>query len=84
MQTFYLKALYEFEAIGHHRYVAAVENNIGFLLLLLDPTKTRKNTYTFSEAIGGYLIAFQIPFAAHKSIDTGSTLFSNETIRPSS
>jgi tetratricopeptide (TPR) repeat protein len=31
----YLKALYEFEAIGHHRYVAVVENNMGFLLLTL-------------------------------------------------
>jgi tetratricopeptide (TPR) repeat protein len=30
---FYLKALYEFEAVGHHRYVAVVENNIGLLLL---------------------------------------------------
>ena len=33
--AFYSKALYEFEAIGHHRYVAAVENNMGFLLLSL-------------------------------------------------
>ncbi|HEX6716369.1 MAG TPA: winged helix-turn-helix domain-containing protein, partial [Pyrinomonadaceae bacterium] len=32
-KLFYLRALHEFEAIGHHRYVAAVENNIGFLLL---------------------------------------------------
>jgi tetratricopeptide (TPR) repeat protein len=30
---FYLKALQEFEAVGNHRYVAIVENNIGFLLL---------------------------------------------------
>jgi tetratricopeptide (TPR) repeat protein len=30
---FYFKALSEFDAIGHHRYVAVVENNIGFLLL---------------------------------------------------
>jgi len=29
----YLKALSEFEAVGHHRYVAVVENNLGFLLL---------------------------------------------------
>jgi len=30
---FYFKALSEFEAVGHHRYVAVVENNLGFLLL---------------------------------------------------
>lgn len=30
---FYNRALFEFEAIGHHRYVAVVENNLGFLLL---------------------------------------------------
>lgn len=30
---FYLKALHQFEAVGHHRYVALVENNIGLLLL---------------------------------------------------
>ena len=29
------KALYEFEAVGNHRYVAAVHNNIGFVLLAL-------------------------------------------------
>lgn len=34
-KDFYLKALYEFQAIGHHRYAAAVENNIGLLLLSL-------------------------------------------------
>jgi len=32
-KRFYIKALYEFEAVGHHRYIAAVENNLGFLLL---------------------------------------------------
>ena len=30
---FYLKALDQFEAVGHHRYVAIVENNLGLLLL---------------------------------------------------
>jgi DNA-binding winged helix-turn-helix (wHTH) protein/tetratricopeptide (TPR) repeat protein len=30
---FYLKALHQFEAVGHHRYIAIVENNIGLLLL---------------------------------------------------
>ena len=34
-QEFYYKALHEFEAVGNHRYVAIVENNIGFLLLNL-------------------------------------------------
>jgi tetratricopeptide (TPR) repeat protein len=29
----YYKALHEFEAVGNHRYVAIVENNVGFLLL---------------------------------------------------
>jgi DNA-binding winged helix-turn-helix (wHTH) protein/Tfp pilus assembly protein PilF len=32
-KDFYIKALSEFEAVGHHRYVAVVENNLGFLLL---------------------------------------------------
>lgn len=32
-KDFYLKALYQFEAVGHHRYVAVVENNMGLLLL---------------------------------------------------
>ena len=31
----FLRALYECEAIGHHRFAAAVENNLGFLLLSL-------------------------------------------------
>lgn len=35
-KEFYYKALREFEAIGNHRYVAIVENNIGFLLLNLN------------------------------------------------
>ena len=38
------RALYEFEAIGHHRYAAVVENNLGFLLLGLqkfDQAKSR-------------------------------------------
>jgi len=29
----FVRALYESEALGHHRYVATVENNLGFLLL---------------------------------------------------
>jgi DNA-binding winged helix-turn-helix (wHTH) protein/tetratricopeptide (TPR) repeat protein len=29
------RAIYRFEAVGHHRYVAAIENNMGFLLLSL-------------------------------------------------
>jgi tetratricopeptide (TPR) repeat protein len=33
---FYYKALEEFEAVGNHRYVAIVENNIGLLLLNLN------------------------------------------------
>lgn len=32
-KCFYMKALSELEAVGHHRYVAVVENNLGFLLL---------------------------------------------------
>ena len=34
-KQFYYEALHEFEAVGNHRYVAIVENNIGFLLLNL-------------------------------------------------
>jgi TolB-like protein len=32
---YYRKALYEFEAVGNHRYSAVVENNHGYLLLTL-------------------------------------------------
>jgi DNA-binding winged helix-turn-helix (wHTH) protein/tetratricopeptide (TPR) repeat protein len=32
-KDFYIKALSQFEAVGHHRYVAVVQNNLGFLLL---------------------------------------------------
>jgi len=35
-KEFYYKALHEFEAVGNHRYVGIVENNIGFLLLNLN------------------------------------------------
>lgn len=35
----FLRALYESEALGHHRNVASVENNIGFLLLNLQAYK---------------------------------------------
>jgi tetratricopeptide (TPR) repeat protein len=38
----YNTALYEFEAIGHHRIVATVENNLGFLLLNLGFTAESK------------------------------------------
>ena len=31
----FLRVLYECEAVGHHRYVAVAENNLGFLLLSL-------------------------------------------------
>ena len=58
---FYLKALHELEAVGHHRYVAAVENNIGFLLLLLGSHKeserhlirSRRLFNSFSDSIRG-------------------------------
>ena len=36
---FYQKALEEFEAVGHHRYVAIVQNNMGLLLLSLEDYK---------------------------------------------
>lgn len=32
-ESHFLRSLYECEAVGHHRYAAAVENNMGFLLL---------------------------------------------------
>jgi DNA-binding winged helix-turn-helix (wHTH) protein/tetratricopeptide (TPR) repeat protein len=32
---FYLRALHQFKAVGHHRYVAVVENNMGLLSLAL-------------------------------------------------
>jgi len=34
-QEHYRKALYEFKAVGNHRYAAVVENNHGYLLLAL-------------------------------------------------
>lgn len=33
------RALYKFEAVGHHRFVAAIENNLGFLLLSVEMLK---------------------------------------------
>jgi DNA-binding winged helix-turn-helix (wHTH) protein/tetratricopeptide (TPR) repeat protein len=33
---YFQRAYYEFVAIGHHRYAAVVENNLGFLLLNLE------------------------------------------------
>ena len=58
---FYLKALHEFEAIGHHRYVAIVENNMGLLLLSLENYKqseehllrSRKLFDGFSDSLRG-------------------------------
>jgi tetratricopeptide (TPR) repeat protein len=58
---FYLKALYEFEAIGHHRYVAIAENNMGLLLLSLGNYKeseecllrSRKLLSSFSDSLRG-------------------------------
>ena len=41
-RQFYQKALHEFEAVGNHRYVAIVENNMGLLLL-------NQNAYQESE-----------------------------------
>lgn len=38
-KTHFLRALYECEAIGHHRSAAAVENNLGFLFLSLGAVK---------------------------------------------
>jgi TolB-like protein len=37
------RALYQCEAIGHHRFAAAVENNLGFLLLSLGHFKESEN-----------------------------------------
>jgi DNA-binding winged helix-turn-helix (wHTH) protein/tetratricopeptide (TPR) repeat protein len=34
-KDYYLRALYEFAAVGNHRYVGIVENNLGFLLLTI-------------------------------------------------
>ena len=58
---FYYKALSEFEAIGNHRYVASVENNIGLLLLSIGQYKeseehllrSRKLFNEFSDTLRG-------------------------------
>jgi len=42
-KDYYRKALREFAAIGNHRYVGIVENNIGFLLLTLGSFKESAN-----------------------------------------
>ncbi|HET8669452.1 MAG TPA: tetratricopeptide repeat protein, partial [Candidatus Saccharimonadales bacterium] len=34
-RQFYSKALHEFEAVGNHRLVAIVENNLGYLLMMM-------------------------------------------------
>ncbi len=35
IQAHYRRALYEFQAVGHHRYAAAAQNNHGYLLMTL-------------------------------------------------
>lgn len=35
-KAFYSKALYQFEAVGNHRLVTIVENNLGYLLLVME------------------------------------------------
>jgi len=60
-KDFYLKALFEFEAVGHHRYVAAVENNVGLLLLTVGShekserhlLRSRRLFYSFSDSVRG-------------------------------
>jgi tetratricopeptide (TPR) repeat protein len=52
---FYRKALYEFEAIGHHRYVAIVENNIGLLLLTMgDYDKSEQHLLRSLKLLNGF------------------------------
>ena len=52
---FYVKALYEFEAIGHHRYMAVVENNMGLLLLNLGNYKeSEKHLLRSSKLFSGF------------------------------
>jgi DNA-binding winged helix-turn-helix (wHTH) protein len=60
-KEFYFKALYEFEAVGNHRYVAIVENNLGLLFLMVRRYETserhlvraRKLFEGFSDCIRG-------------------------------
>ena len=40
--------MYEFEAIGHHRYTAVVENNLGFLLLGLQEFDQASNRLLYA------------------------------------
>jgi tetratricopeptide (TPR) repeat protein len=64
----FLRALYESEALGHHRNVASVENNIGFLLI---------NIGSYSEAEQRLLRARRI-FAALNDIVRGAQV--NDTL----
>jgi DNA-binding winged helix-turn-helix (wHTH) protein/tetratricopeptide (TPR) repeat protein len=51
----YIKALYEFEAIGHHRYVAIVENNMGLLSLSLgDYKKSEEHLLRSQRVLHGF------------------------------
>jgi tetratricopeptide (TPR) repeat protein len=58
------QAIYEFEAIGHHRYAAVVENNFGFLLLTLEEfdraEKHLLRARRFLEAFGDRIRAAQV------------------------
>jgi len=67
-REFYYKALHEFEAVGNHRYVAIVENNIGFLLLNL-------NVYKESEC---HLLRSRRLFEAFSDVVRGAQV--NETL----
>ena len=67
-KQFYYVALHEFEAVGNHRYVAIVENNIGFLLL-------NQNAYEQSEY---HLLRASRLFDAFSDVVRGAQV--NETL----
>jgi len=67
-REFYQTALHEFEAVGNHRYVAIVENNMGLLLL-------NQNAYHESER---HLLRSSRLFEAFSDVVRGAQV--NETL----
>jgi TolB-like protein len=83
---FYYEALHEFEAVGNHRYVAIVENNIGFLQLNLNAyqesechlLRSRRLFEVFCDAVRGAQVSETL---ARLYVATGQHVLAQEAIK---
>lgn len=84
-QVHFWRALYESEALGHHRNVGSVENNIGFLLLSLgfhrqsEPhlLRSRRTFQALSDTVRGAQVNDTL---ARLYIETGRFVLANQVI----